>query len=288
MTKAYLLVASVTLFLFSLPSAFAQTLNLASTNDAPIEVYADNGIEWQQDNEVLIARGNARAVRAGVNIYADVLRAYYKRDASGNSDLSRLDGAGKVRIISASETIEGDGAVYDMQQAILVVTGRKVTYTSGADVITADKQMEYYETAQKAVARGNAVALHDGKKLQAQILEAYFRKTAADKSEVHEVRAFNDVVIVTEQDVAQSDKAIYNVKTELATMTGNVRLTRGESVLAGDTAEVNMKTGISRLLTNNSRVRGIIVPQKRDPSVKAPKAKNGTTKSSATKSGTTK
>jgi len=71
-------------------------------------------------------------------------------------------------------------------------------------------------------------------------------------------------------------------------MTGNVRLTRGESVLAGDTAEVNMKTGISRLLTNNSRVRGIIVPQKRDPSVKAPKAKNGTTKSSATKSGTTK
>ena len=287
MIKAYLLAASLALFLSGLSSAFAQTLNLASTNDAPIEVYADNGIEWQQDNEVLIARGNARAVRAGVNIYADVLRAYYKRDASGNSDLSRLDGAGKVRIISASETIEGDGAVYDMQQAILVVTGRKVTYTSGADVITADKQMEYYETAQKAVARGNAVALHDGKKVQAQILEAYFRKTAADKSEVHEVRAFNDVVIVTEQDVAQSEKAIYNVKTELATLTGNVRLTRGGSILTGDTAEVNMKTGISRLLTNNSRVHGIIVPQKRDPSAK-PKTKSGTTKSSATKGGTTK
>lgn len=287
MTKAYFLAAALAVVLLNSSSAFTQTLNLASTNDAPIEVYADNGIEWQQDNEVLIARGNARAVRAGVNIYADVLRAYYKRDASGNSDLSRLDGAGKVRIVSAAETIEGDGAVYDMEQAILVVSGRKVTYTSGTDVITAEKQMEYYERAQKAVARGNAVAIHDGKKLQAQTLEAYFRKTAADKSEVHEVRAFDDVVIVTEQDVARSDRAIYNVKTELATLVGNVRITRGQSQLDGDQAEINMKTGISRLLTNNSRVRGIIVPQKREPSAK-PKAKSSTTKSSATKSSATK
>jgi lipopolysaccharide export system protein LptA len=259
--------------------ADAQTLDLASTNDAPIEVQADNGIEWQQDNEVLIARGNARAIRAGVTVFADVLRAYYHKDAtSGGSNLKRLDGAGKVRILSQSETIEGDGAVYDMAQAILVVSGKKVTYRSGDDVITADQQMEYYENAQKAVARVNATALHDGKKIQAQTLEAYFHKTVDNKSEVYEVRAFDDVVIITETDVARADRAIYNVKTQLATLVGNVRITRGETQLDGDQAEVNMRTGISRLLTNNSRVRGIIVPQKREPAKKGAQAKSNTTK----------
>ena len=254
-----------------LPSlAFSEGLNLASTNnDAPIEVYADNGIEWQQDNEVLIARGNARAVRAGVNVYGDVLRAYYKKEEKGGgSQLTRLDAAGRVRIVSPNESIEGDGAVYDLDKGILVVIGKKVTYRSGEDVITADQQMEYYEREQKAVARGNATALHDGKRLNARLIQALFRKTKNDKTEVHQVQAFDDVVIVIEEDVVRADKGIYNVPTEMATLTGNVKITRGPNVLTGDVAEINMKTGVSRLLTNTSRVKGIIVPQRRDPATR--------------------
>jgi lipopolysaccharide export system protein LptA len=258
----------------------AQGLNLGSGDtDAPIEVYADNGIEWQQDNEVLIARGNARAVRAGVNVYGDVLRAYYrKEDKGGGSQLTRLDAAGKVRIVSPGESIDGDGAVYDLDKAILVVNGKKVTYRSGEDVITAEQQMEYYERDLKAVARGNASALHDGKKVNAKLIQAQFYKTKADKTEVREVQAFDDVVIVTEQDVVRSDKAIYNVLTEMATLTGNVRITRGANVLTGDAAEVNMKTGVSRLLASpggksGGRVQGLITPQKREPSAKPNTAK---------------
>jgi lipopolysaccharide export system protein LptA len=149
-----------------------------------------------------------------------------------------------------------------------------VSYRSGNDTITAEKQLEYYETAQKAVARGNAIAYHDGKRLHGQTLEAYFRKIAGDKSEVYEVRGFDEVVVVTERDIVRADKAVYNVKTEFATLTGNVRITSGETHLEGDAAEINMKTGISRLLSKNTRVRGIIVPQKREPANKAPKAKN--------------
>lgn len=264
-------------FLSAAPLA-AQTLNLAGSNDAPIQVEADNGIEWQQDNEVLIARGNARAMRGGATIFADVLRAYYRKDSSGGSSLHRLDASGKVRILSQTETIEGESAVYDMTQAVMVVYGNKVSYRSGSDLITADKQMEYYETAQKAVARGNAVAYHEGKRLHAQTLEAYFRKMADNKSEVHEVRAFDQVVVVTERDIVRADRGVYNVKTEFATLTDNVRITSGETQLEGDAAEINMKTGVSRLLGKDSRVRGIIVPQKREPANKAPKAKSGTTK----------
>jgi lipopolysaccharide export system protein LptA len=266
------------IFAFAPSLAAAQTINLASTNrDQPIEVFADNGIEWQQDNEVLIARGNARAVRADVNIRAAVLRAFYKKKAEGGTDLSRLDAAGNVRITSPSESITGEAAVYDMEKAILVVSGKKVVYRSGPDVLSANRQMEYYELEQRAVARGNATALHDGKTVRADTLVALFRKNAKGNSEVYEIQAFKNVAILTDQDTVFANKAIYNVISGIAVLTGDVRITRGQNQLAGDKAKINVNTGISKLLTDpgpssaleggkpgkrKRRVRGLILPQR--------------------------
>ena len=253
----------------------AQTINLASSNrDKPIEVFADDGIEWQQDNEVLIARGNARAVRSGVDINADVLRAFYKKKQEGGADLSRLDAAGNVRITSPAETITGETAVYDLEKAILLVQGKKVVYRSGADVLTANRQLEYYEIGQKAVARGDATAVHEGKTVRAATLVALFRKNAKGKSEVYEIQAFKNVAILTDQDTVLANKAIYDVVLGIATLTGNVRITRGQTQLAGDKAEINVNTGISKLLTDpdavsvpggtrrKRRVRGLILPSR--------------------------
>ncbi len=251
----------------------AQGINLATTNkDKPIEVFADNGIEWHQDNEVLIARGNARAARSGVDISAEVLRAFYKKRQEGGTDLARLDAAGNVRITSPSESITGETAVYDLEKAILLVNGKKVVYRSGADVLTANRQMEYYEVEQKAVARGDATAVHDGKTVRAATLVALFRKNAKGKSEVYEIQAFQNVAILTDRDTVLANKAIYDVILGIATLTGNVRITRGQTQLAGDKAEINVNTGISKLLTDpgpllvpggtqrKRRVRGLILP----------------------------
>jgi lipopolysaccharide export system protein LptA len=259
--------------------AMGQTLNLASSNrDKPIEIFADNGIEWQQDNEVLIARGNARAVRSNVNITAEVLRAFYKKKQAGGTDLSRLDAAGTVRIASPSESISGDTAVYDLDKAILVVHGKKVVYRSGADVITANQQMEYYEKERKAVARGNATAVHEGKTIRAESLVALFRKNAKGKTEIYEVQAFDKVAILTDQDTVLANKGVYDVVSGIAVLVGNVRITRGQNQLAGDRAEINVNTGISKLLTDpgpssgsdgatpgkrKKRVRGLIRPRRR-------------------------
>ena len=255
--------------------AAAQTINLASTNrDKPIEVFADNGIEWQQDNAVLIARGNARAVRSDVDINAEVLRAFYKKKPEGGTDLSRLDAAGKVRITSPNESIVGQTAVYDMENAVLLVSGKKVVYRFGSDVITANRQMEYYEIQQKAVARGDATAVHEGKPVRAETLVALFRKNATGKTEVHEIQAFNNVAILTDKDTVLANRGIYNVVSGIATLIGNVRITRGQNQLAGEKAEINVNTGISKLLTDHGpsseaggtkrkrRVRGLILPSR--------------------------
>ena len=49
--------------------------------------------------------------------------------------------------------------------------------------------------------------------------------------------------------------------TGIARVAGNVRITRGQNQLDGSEAEVDMKTGISRLLAGNTgRVQGLVVP----------------------------
>ena len=264
--------------------SLAQPLDLATgKSEQPIEITADNGIEWQRDKQVMIATGNAKATRGTANVEADTLRAYYQKGQTGTSNLSRLDAVGRVRISSPTQTVTGQSGVYDLEQAVLVVTGKEVTLTSGKNRITATQQMEYYEKKQMAVARQNATANHDGKMLRANTLVALFAKDKNGKSQVSRVQAFENVRVVTPTESIWASKGIYDVTTGIVTLNGNVRITRDGNQLNGDNAIINLNTGISKLLTdpgaqsprmeqdnlNNrqprkkKRVRGLLVPKRK-------------------------
>ena len=252
-------------------AAVAGGLDLASgSKDMPIEITADNGIEWEKNREILIASGNAKASRGGITVLAEVLRAYYRKKTTGGTDLFRLDAAGGVKILSDTESMEGQTAVLDFEQAILKVDGKKVIYKAGPDTITANQQMEYWERQKMAVARGNAVAIHKGKTLRADVLKALLRKNKTGRSEVYVIEAFNNVLIVSDKDRLRSDSAIYKLDSGIATLKGNVSIVRENTILKGDLAEINLKTGISKLLTVDSvgsrrgekRVRGLIYPHR--------------------------
>ena len=265
------LVVLVIFFFQISAAAVAGGLDLASgSKDMPIEITADNGIEWEKNKEILIASGNAKASRGGITVLAEVLRAYYRKKTTGGTDLYRLDAAGGVKIFSDTESMEGQTAVLDFEQAILKVDGKKVIYKAGPDTITANQQMEYWERQKMAVARGNAVAIHKGKTLRADVLKALLRKNKTGRSEVYIIEAFNNVLIVSDKDRLRSDSAIYKLDSGIATLKGNVSIIRENSILNGDLAEINLKTGISKLLTVDSvgsrkerkRVRGLIYPHR--------------------------
>jgi len=252
-------------------AAVAGGLDLASgSKDMPIEITADNGIEWEKNKEILIASGNAKASRGGITVLAEVLRAYYRKKTTGGTDVVRLDAAGGVKIFSDTESMEGQTAVLDFEQAILKVDGKKMIYKAGPATITANQQMEYWERQNMAVARGNAVAIHKGKTLRADVLKALLRKNKTGRSEVYIIEAFNKVLIISDKDRLRSDSAIYKLDSGIATLKGNVSIIRENSILNGDLAEINLKTGISKLLTVDSvrsrkerkRVRGLIYPHR--------------------------
>jgi lipopolysaccharide export system protein LptA len=244
----------------------AQSLNFGA-GDTPIEIFADNGIEWQQDKLLFVARGNARALRGGVDINAHELRAYYRETGKGATEIWRMDAVGDVRIKSGEGTAYGSHAVYDVDAGILTITGKDLKLVSGNDWLTAKDQLEYWEAKQMAVARGNAVAKREKKTLKADVLAAYFRKDKKGDTKIYRVDAFDNVNIVTDQDKATSERGVYNVESGIATLTGSVKIIRDKNVLRGCSAEVNLNTGISRLHScaqGGTRVKGVILPTKKN------------------------
>ena len=242
--------------------AAAQAIGLPSEQrNQPIEINADQGVEWQQDKQVYIAHGNASARQGETTVYADTLTAYYDKGPNGGTQFWRIDADGHVRIVSPQQTAYGDKAVYDVVNGILVLTGSPRLDTP-TDRITARDSLEFWEQKSMAVARGDAIIVREDKRLRADVLTGLFVKGKDGKSHLDRVEAFNNVVMSSPTEIVRGERGVYDVNTGIAVLRGSVKITRGTDQLNGAVAEVNMNTGVSRMLSGDAgRVRGYFQPR---------------------------
>ena len=282
--------------------ARAQQLDL--THGGPIDITAQDGLEWRQNDQEVIARGDARAIRGNVTVSADSLTAWYRKKgttetaqvtpasalagdpSTAGNEIYRLQAEGHVHIFTATDQAQGDKATYDLDQSVLVMTGRDLKLTTPNDVITARDDLEYWPQKHMAVARGDAVVLtNDAKRVAADTLVAYTTDTPppaaanaaptpasakapnptkasagaktsddplAASGKLQRVEAFGNVSIRTATDTVTGDKGVYVPDTGMARLVGNVRITRGQNQLNGAEADVNMKTGIATLVARTA------------------------------------
>lgn len=295
---------------------WSQGLGLGGGNsDKPLEVFADQGIEWHQNENTYTARGNARAIKGDTTVYGDTLVAHYRKTTTGSSEIWRLEATGNVRIASPTDTAYGDRAVYTIDNAVLVMTGKALRLTTPRQTITARDTLEYWEQKDLAVARGDAlVVTDDGRRIRGDVLTALFksdkaaagasstttakpatskpgaqsaasnRKPAAGAStgtqsredgRLQRIDAYGNVVITTPQDVARGNRAVYQEETGIANLIGSVKITRGKNQLNGEAAEVNLQTGVSRIVSatqgsESGPVRALIVPDGKTPGSATP------------------
>jgi lipopolysaccharide export system protein LptA len=244
------------------PSAGAQGLGLISPNDRrAIDVEADNGIEWRQDQSVYIARMNARATRGGATLYGDTLTAHYRPVApdrkkpadpdslGGSTEIYRIEADGNVRLESETQTVYGDRGDYEMDSATAVFTGKHLKLVTPRDTVTARDSLEWYDNQLIGIARGEAVSVRDTKQVAADILIAHVVKPADEPSRIDRIDAQDHVVVTTPTDVARGASGVYNVDTGIVTLIRDVTITRGDNVLKGQYGIVNLNTNISRLLS---------------------------------------
>jgi lipopolysaccharide export system protein LptA len=250
-------------------ASHAQSLGFGRGNSDPIHIEANDGIEWQRTKQVYIARGDARASQGGVTVEADVLVAHYRSTDSGSDEIYRIDADGNVRIRSDTEEATSDKAIYDVVKGILILTGKQIRLVTAQDTIIARDSLEYYEDKQLAVARGDALAIRDDRRVRADVLMAHFIAKQGKKrsSKMDRIEAIGNVHLSTATEIITAERGDYRLNEGLATVTGDVKITRGETQLNGNRAEVNLNTGQSRLLTDaagpnrsGGRVRAIFKP----------------------------
>ncbi|HZT88731.1 MAG TPA: LptA/OstA family protein [Stellaceae bacterium] len=289
----------------------------AAANSLPIEIHADDGIEWQQDARVYIARGNAVAKRGDSEIHADTLIAYYRPSktagqnkaadqtaAEGGTEIYRVDADGNVVIKNPSRTVVGDHAVWDVDQAVGVVTGKALKMTTASDTVTARDSLEWYDQKEIGVARGDAVATRGPKTIKADILTIYLVKDTAkpgakpaagkpaaapatpaaakgtspfgggsgDTSKISRVDAQGHVVVINMPDVGHGDYGVYNAETGICTLIGNVVIARDKDVITGQYAIMDLNRNVDRILPSAGvpgqppqRVQGLFVRQEAAP-----------------------
>jgi lipopolysaccharide export system protein LptA len=333
---AMLAVAALASAVLRATPAEAQQLDMS--HGGPVEITASNGIEWHQNDQTVIARGNAHAVRGDVTVVADELIAHYRKKATaagttpagttavnapapaapesaapasatpgaadaenGGNEIYRLEAVGTVNIFTPTDLAQGDRAIYDIDQAVLVLTGHNLKLTTPQDVITARDALEYWSQKHMAVARGDAmVVTNDARQINADTLVAYTTEPAnqpgaanqpapapaakpaaavspggapsgapgttpgdplAASGKLQRVEVFGNVVIRTTTQTVRGDRGVYVPDTGIARMAGNARLTQGQNQVNGSGLEVNLQTGIYRLISDpGQRVQGLVVP----------------------------
>jgi lipopolysaccharide export system protein LptA len=279
----------------------AQLMNPMGAADSqlPLVVQAESGIEWQQDAKLYIARGNAVAIRGPSEIHADTLIAHYRevkaRGAAGNpvpsagatpggnTEIYRVEAEGHVTMLREGRVVVGDQAIYDLDQGIVVVTGKNLKMTTATDIITARDSLEWYDQKQIAVARGDAVAIRNGKTIKADILTAYVVKnapaqgkappqrarpapgkggkpqptpasalagpgTGGAESKISRVDAQGHVVVTNGLDTGRGDYGVYNADTGIVTLIDHVVIARGKDVITGQYGIMDLDKNVSRMM----------------------------------------
>lgn len=311
-------------------TARAQGIDMSS--GGPVDVTARGGFEWRENEQVVIATGDARAVRQNVTVLADQLLARYRKKAgadatgtpaspapnsppppstapvatpavaqpvpnpaaaaangepdTGGNEVYRLEADGHVRIFTPTDQAQGDHGIYDIDQAVLILTGHDLRLTTPQQVITARDSLEYWSQKRMAVGRGNAVVVtSDGRRLQGDVLVGYTSPPAtpataggaaaplpvkpatapgdplATSGKLERVEAFGNVEVRTATDIVRGDRGVYVPDTGMARIIGHVRITHGQNQLNGPAADINMKTGIAHIVSDpGQRVEGLIMP----------------------------
>ncbi len=300
--------------------ALGQPLDLS--RGGPTDVTATDGIEWRQADQVVIAHGNAQAIRDGVTVDADRLLARYRprggaaaapatgENPASSSEIWRFEADGQVQISTATDRAAGDRAIYDIDQAVMVLTGRDLWMTTQDSRITARDSLEYWTPRRMAVARGAAVVTtQDGRRLQGDTIVGYFLENAPEPpargarparaaatpapvapgqqsatlaggpaappgagSKLDRVEAFGNIEIRTTTEIIRGDRAVYSPVSGVARVLGNVRITRGENQLNGQEAIVDLTANNARLVASpGARVQGLIVPNSEQPATGQPR-----------------
>jgi lipopolysaccharide export system protein LptA len=264
------------LLFLAIPAAHAQTAKSSASalpfgqsggRGQPIDITANDTLEWHEKDQQFIARGKAAAKQGDVTVNGDTLTADYDKTEKSNMDIYRLTAEGHVTVLANGNVMTGDKAVYDVRAGKAVMTGENLTLKMPDQTITAKNSFTYDSNKNQAQANGAAkVVRANGDTMTADSMSAFFAKDSQGQNKLERMTADGHLVLTNPTERMTGNSGVYTESTQIATVTGNVHIMRGPNTLDGDHAEMNMQTNISKIFSGGpgggqeQRVHGIFYP----------------------------
>ncbi len=205
--------------------------NLRMTTATDV-VTARDRFEWYDQQQVAVARGDAIAVRGDRRIRADVLTAHMIKDKPPD--------AAKP---AAAKPVAG-----------------------AAGTRSAAPATKPPDAAKPAAAKPVAGAA--GTRSAAPATKPPPTAAEAENSRISRIDAQGHVVVSTPTDIGRGDFGVYDAIKGIVTLLRHVTITRGQNVIRGQYAVVDLNTNVSRMMTlaaapgqPTPRVEGIFVRQ---------------------------
>ncbi|WP_134678702.1 lipopolysaccharide transport periplasmic protein LptA [Paracoccus ravus] len=120
--------------------------------------------------------------------------------------------------------------------------------------VTADS-LQVDQATGLAVFSGNVLIGQGAMRLSADRVEVTY--ASGDARRISALQATGNVTLVSGQDAAEAQSADYDVNSGNVVLRGDVLLTQGQNVLAGETVTVNLATGTANA---SGRVRSVLQP----------------------------
>lgn len=186
----------------------------------PLHISAKDGMKCNQNTHVCTAY-NATVSQDGTTLVGREITVYFTE----KDDPDHVEAKGNVRIKSGND-YEGWGqyVFFDMQKG----KGRLEDKARIKDYV-------------------------QGREINAKLINFTVRKDDHNKTSIEHADAEGHVKIVTAKDVALGDAGQYDGKTEIMTLTGNVKITNIKGQVNGSKAVMNMKTGENEVFANPSQ-----------------------------------
>ena len=155
--KIYLIFFICCLIKYNL--CISQQFKSTSSSDEPIEIYADNGIEWHKNSNKYVALGNAQAISGSLSLTSDKIEAYYNETQDSSMDIANVIAKKNVVIQDKKmKIVGGNFAEYNVRKDHFKVIGSKLKLTSQKNILRSNNKMEYWGSKGVAVATGGAEA----------------------------------------------------------------------------------------------------------------------------------
>ncbi len=237
---------------------------LVLNQNSPIHIDALHGITCEEDQKKCTANNGVRIDQDGLLLNTNKLTTYFS-EKTQEAQLSKVIAEGHV-VIKTKENyhLECDRLTMNLGEQSLEAEGSNIKVLHEDMLLNCNHSIQYMIDQHRLKAIGDVTIKDRNYLLKSNEVIAYFNKNSEGKTQISKIVIPKDCVLSTPREYIEANQGDYDIKHNIVTLTGNVRITRESGQLRGDVVEVDLASGNSFVKSKGSRVELLIIPQKRE------------------------